>query len=42
MSIEQKQLIEAAFLLLGRMGGNTSESPFRAAWDALRELLKAV
>lgn len=32
---------EEAFLILGRAGGNTIDSPYRSAWEAARDSWKA-
>ena len=29
-----------AWMLLGQLGGNTAESPFRAAWLEMREVVQ--
>lgn len=38
LSEEDAEMIEAAFLALGRNGGNCSGSPLRPAWLELRRL----
>ncbi len=37
-----REALEAAFIALGRAGGNTVGSPFRAAWEQARDALSKV
>lgn len=36
---ERRKLLQSAFVELGRMGGNTIDSPYRKAWEALRDIV---
>lgn len=41
VSQETREILEAAFIELGKLGGNTLSSPYRTAWTSLRAILQA-
>lgn len=40
LDAEELKTLNAAFFLLGRMGGNTLDSPYRKAWEEMRGVLQ--
>jgi hypothetical protein len=39
LDAEELKTLQEAFILLGMMGGNTLESPYRKAWEEIRKVL---